>query len=137
VSGDAERPSIRVVGGRRMQCKDILDEVFLDAVRRTPGVGGRPDSWRTRWDVQRQLEAVTGWLPERLFLAKASGLIRRKLLRGCPCGCRGDYELPEPLMLEPQVIEPVVFVPCPGASCVSYLYGIDHQHTARPDGERR
>lgn len=34
--------------------------------------------------------------------------------------------------LVPEVMEPVVFVPCPGSSCVSYLYGVDHRHVGRP-----
>jgi hypothetical protein len=34
-------------------------------------------------------------------------------------------------VLVPKLIDPVVLVPCPGAPCVSYLYGADHQHTAR------
>lgn len=33
--------------------------------------------------------------------------------------------------LVPKPIDPVVFVPCPGPSCVSYQYGADHQHTKR------
>lgn len=79
--------------GRLMQCKDIPDEVFLDAVRRTPGAIGVNE--RLRWIVQEKLEAVTGPIPENLFLAKARRLIARGLLKGCPCGCRGDYHLPE------------------------------------------
>ncbi|MDX3245853.1 hypothetical protein [Streptomyces sp. ME18-1-4] len=42
--------TIRMVGDRRMQCKDIPDGVFLDAVRRTPAVGDSfaPEAWRMR-----------------------------------------------------------------------------------------
>jgi hypothetical protein len=122
---------IRTINGRRMQCKDIPDAAFLDAVRRTPGVSSQPDSWRNRWAVQAELETATGWIPERLFLAKARGLIRRKLLRGCPCGCRGDYELPARRTGVHPVLpgEVLVTVPCPGPSCARYLYGAEHQHT--------
>lgn len=83
-------PQLRMVGGRRMQCKDIPDEVFLDAVRRS----GEPGRWRMRWDVQAELETVLGPLPENLFLAKVRKLIAAGKMGGCGCGCRGDYELP-------------------------------------------
>jgi hypothetical protein len=128
---------IRIVGGRRMQCKDIPNAAFLDAVRHAPGVSSRPDSWRNRCSVQRELETVVGWLPERLFLAKARGLIRRRLLQGCPCGCRGDYELPEwRTGVRPALPGEVpVTVPCPGPSCARYLYGAVHEHTElQPSG---
>lgn len=91
-----EPPTIRMVGDRRMQCKDIPDDAFLNAVRRTPGVGGSlaPDAWRMRWDVQAELEKATGPIPENLFLAKARRLGRRRLLGGCTeCTCRGDYHI--------------------------------------------
>jgi len=32
-------------------------------------------------------------LPGRLVLAKMSKLIRAGLVSGCPCGCRGDFEI--------------------------------------------
>lgn len=32
-------------------------------------------------------------LPERLLLAKMEMLIRAKLVDGCSCGCRGDFEI--------------------------------------------
>lgn len=91
MSPSGERQTIRLIGNRRMQCKDIPDDLLLDAVRRT----GEPGSWRMRWDVQAALEASLGPVPEKLFLAKARKLIVRKLLSGCDCGCRGDYHLPE------------------------------------------
>ncbi|MGW5477688.1 hypothetical protein [Streptomyces sp. NPDC004008] len=80
-------PTIRMVGGRRMQCKDIADAVFLDAVRRA----GTPGSWRMRWHVQEQLETVLGPLPGNLFMAKARKLIAARKMGGCDCGCRGDW----------------------------------------------
>lgn len=87
----ADAPTIRMVGNRRMQCKDIPDELFLDAVR-SPG---EPGAWRMRWDVQAALEREIGPVPERLFLAKARKLMAARKLSGCPCGCRGDYHLPD------------------------------------------
>lgn len=72
-----------------MKCKDIPDATFLDAVRRTAGTPSQ--NWRMRWDVQATLEAAIGPVPENLFMAKARRLSVRKLLGGCPCGCRGDF----------------------------------------------
>lgn len=92
----AERPTIRIVAGRRMQCKDIPDAVLCDAVRRTPlppGSGSVP--WRMSWDVHAALEEVTGPVPYRLFLAKVRKLFAKGLMGGCDCGCRGDYHLTE------------------------------------------
>jgi hypothetical protein len=85
--------TIRIVDGRRMQCKDIPDGVFLDAVRRTQGTSS--GNWRMRWNVQDALEEVIGPVPENLFLAKVRRLFAKGLLGGCDCGCRGDYHLPE------------------------------------------
>lgn len=84
-----EAPSIRLIDGRRMQCKDIPNGVFLDAVRRTPGTSAM--NWRNRWEVHATLEEVTGWIPENLLLAKARKLIAAGKMGGCPCGCRGDW----------------------------------------------
>lgn len=92
----AERPTIRYIAGRRMQCKDIADEALCDAVRSTPqrwplSPGAAP--WRMAWDVQAALETVTGPVPDKLFLAKVRKLFAKGLLGGCHCGCRGDYHL--------------------------------------------
>lgn len=93
---DADPTYLRYMpSGRLMQCKDIPDDAFINAVRQTPGLDERPDSWRMRWDVRTTLETTLGPLPEKLFLAKAGRLMARSILGGCPCGCRGDYHLVE------------------------------------------
>lgn len=82
-----EAAGVRLVNGRRMQCKDIPNDVFLDAVRRA----GEPGKWRLRRDVHGLLEQQVGPVPENLFMAKARKLIARGLMDGCACGCRGDF----------------------------------------------
>src|SRR5690349_3703343 len=94
-----------------MQAKDIPDEAVVELVRscvegRCNGDetwgwhGGRPgykadDSkpatghWANRWDIAKALK-----LPDKIVLAKLRKLIRRGLITGCACGCRGDFELP-------------------------------------------
>jgi hypothetical protein len=91
--GRPEQPNIRLIDGRRMQCKDIPDEAFLDAVRRAPGTSAM--NWRMRWDVHAELEEAIGSVPVNLLLAKARKLIGAGKMGGCPCGCRGDWHLPE------------------------------------------
>lgn len=92
-----EPATIRMVGERLMQCKDIPDDEFLAAVLRAPGYGGEPvepHRWRSRYKVQAELEKVVGPIPRKLFLAKAQNLGRRGLLGGCTnCSCRGDYHI--------------------------------------------
>lgn len=89
----SEATNIRLVDGRRMQCKDIPDHAFLDAVRRSPGTPSQ--NWRMRWIVHAALEEAVGPIPENLLLAKARKLIAAGKLGGCDCGCRGDWHLPE------------------------------------------
>lgn len=88
-----------------MQAKDIPDEAFLAVVREF-NEGRAPDKvltwpgsdipdylvtgprWAMVWDVAERLEA-----PEKVIRAKAAKLIRRGLLDGCACGCRGDFDV--------------------------------------------
>ena len=84
-----------------MQCKDIGDADFLRAVDAAATAGGFKSA--TRWDVAAVLvgrpcdvgRPPVDYLdmPERLVRAKARKLIRRGLLEGCACGCRGDFEV--------------------------------------------
>jgi hypothetical protein len=92
-----------------VKASDITDEAFLAAIDeacrvRTEVEGGNPWTSATRWDVAAVLaghpEHVGGPpqeypnMPEKVVLAKAKRLIRRGLVDGCACGCRGDFERP-------------------------------------------
>jgi hypothetical protein len=73
-----------------MQCKDISDARVLELIRlheeRFPdGIG------LNRWELQRALDVT-----EKLLLAKMRILLRRDLVLGCACGCRGDFRPGKP-----------------------------------------
>lgn len=70
---------------KKMQCKDISDEVFLGLVARLQSRNGR-------WVMRHEIEELTEW-PWKIIIAKARKLILRGLLDGCYCGCRGDFEI--------------------------------------------
>lgn len=84
-----------------MKASDIPDEVFLAAVDRARS-GGYASN---RWDVTAVLAGhpeLVGLpsgrgpferMPAKVVLAKARKLIRRGLLEGCECGCRGDWRV--------------------------------------------
>jgi hypothetical protein len=90
------------------KCSDIPDLAFLAAIdeccslRTEPG-GRYPYTMATRWDVAAILaghrEDVGGsprdypGVPEKVVMAKATKLDKRKLISGCGCGCRGDFEV--------------------------------------------
>lgn len=77
-----------------MQAKDIPDNVFLLVVATCQLANcekyNYTGAWATLWDIAGMRPE---W-PEKVLLAKANKLIRRKLMGGCPCGwCRGDFTL--------------------------------------------
>ncbi len=76
------------------QCKDIPDRPILELLAKNPGTWHNwfeEDLWNGNvYTVRRAMPRNT---PEKLILAKMAGLIRRGLVNGCPCGCRGDFEI--------------------------------------------
>lgn len=74
-----------------MQCKDIPNAVFIDAIRLAPGTS--VGNWRMRWDVHAALETLVGPVPDNLFMAKFRKLHASGKVGGCPCGCRGDLHV--------------------------------------------
>lgn len=81
-----------------MQCKDIPDAPILRFL--TGPFDGWPASGWATWfwtDDYRPpnsvLHAMPDGVPEKLGLAKMKQLIRRGLVNGCGCGCRGDFEI--------------------------------------------
>lgn len=85
-----------------MKCSDISDGRFIAAVKTVIALRKMPAS---RSDVGAVLDGHPEWVgqpqaidgesvsvPEKVIMAKARKMIRRKLLTGCWCGCRGDFE---------------------------------------------
>ena len=86
-----------------MQAKDIPEGPLLDWLARQD----MPATW---WETRQKnvcgngflvvndglaptvLEAMPAGTPPKVALAKMRSLIRRGLVEGCGCGCRGDFE---------------------------------------------
>lgn len=78
-----------------VQAKDIPDVAILEIVARKTSTR-MPDSshdypFATMFDVEPHF---SDW-PWKVVHAKVRALIRRGLLDGCDCGCRGDWSLTE------------------------------------------
>ena len=69
-----------------MQCKDIPDIPILTFLLSNKG------KFCTR---HRVCLAMPNDTPDKLLLAKMKMLIRRGLVEGCTCGCRGDFRITE------------------------------------------
>ena len=74
-----------------MQCKDIPDRPILQFLASLNGEWANWCSGSDR-DVGLALPADT---PGKLKLAKMRQMIRRGVVDGCPCGCRGDFVITE------------------------------------------
>jgi hypothetical protein len=78
--------------GAAMQCKDIPDRPILEFLL---GLNGRWGTWFTYEPMPDNtvVLAMPKGTPEKLVCAKMRQLIKRGLVDGCDCGCRGDYVL--------------------------------------------
>lgn len=73
------------------QCKDIPDKPIIQFLLKHKG------KW-CNWyfgDERDVSQAMPLGIPEKLVLAKMRMLMRRGLVKGCSCGCRGDFEITE------------------------------------------
>jgi len=78
-----------------MQCKDIPDAPVLAFLAKLPeyhGAGWHDLQPRAEY-MPTVLDAMPSATPEKLARAKMAQLIRRGLVDGCTCGCRGDFTL--------------------------------------------
>lgn len=76
-----------------MQCKDIPNLPILQFLLKADYKPNRPwATWFERYD-NSVTRAMPKGVPENLVRAKMNMLIRRGLVDGCSCGCRGDYEI--------------------------------------------
>lgn len=81
-----------VHGRRVMQAKNIPEAPVLQFLaglpRNTPATWYGKASWTPENSVILAMPAGT---PEKVALAKMRALIKRGLVEGCGCGCRGDF----------------------------------------------
>jgi hypothetical protein len=75
-----------------MQCKDIDD---LPILKFLDSLHGRWANWFDAKFCNSVRNAMPPETPDKLVLAKMKTLIRRGLVSGCDCGCRGDFVLTE------------------------------------------
>lgn len=82
-----------------MQAKDVPDAPVLAFLALHPG------QWHNWFGIEKSnlnsvRHAMPAETPEKVVLAKMRALIRRELVSGCDCGCRGDFEItPKGLVL--------------------------------------
>lgn len=83
---------------RKIQAKHISEIPILEFLE---GLNG---TWATWFPVKNEdgsfsknsvMNAVPSGTPEKVILSKMRSLIRRGLVDGCGCGCRGDFVLSE------------------------------------------
>lgn len=80
----------------KLQAKDIPDELLLNILYPHQGY------WAFWCDdnelllgphADRTIDRTLCIYPKKLIQAKWSSLLRRGLIGGCDCGCRGDFEI--------------------------------------------
>lgn len=78
-----------------MQCKDIPELPILQFLFDQPidyNYGGRKWAFRFGDEYENSVtHAMPKGTPDKLVLAKMRQLIKKKLVDGCTCGCRGDF----------------------------------------------
>src|SRR5260221_371501 len=78
--------------GTVWHCKDIPDQPVLDFIA---AQGGKWCTWNGDGSVMPNVAvAMPEGVPAKVVLAKMRRLIKRGLVEGCICGCRGDFHLP-------------------------------------------
>lgn len=78
----------------RLQAKDIADLDVLQTIRKQGAAHAL--GWTFTWELIAALPVLAPLSfrgSERLFLRKCDALVRRGLINGCTCGCRGDFTL--------------------------------------------
>lgn len=73
-----------------MQCKDIPDRPILEFLA---SLGGAWAHWFGDDFEASVTHAMPKGIPPNLVRAKMASMIKRGIVDGCPCGCRGDYLL--------------------------------------------
>lgn len=80
---------------KSVQAKDIPDRDVLRAVVELSAMHWNSTERANppRWVFTSELHSRFDTFPPKVVSAKLAALVRRKLLDGCACGCRGDFVL--------------------------------------------
>ena len=80
-----------------MRCKDVQNEPILKFLMQLDGSRGHwfCDDDGNPLDGRSVLNAMPRGTPAKVAKAKMANLIKKGLVSGCNCGCRGDYVLTE------------------------------------------
>lgn len=73
-----------------MKCSDLSDVSILEFLAKHQGRWSTWGAWAG--NMPTVADAMPPETPEKLQRAKMNQLMKRGLVRGCSCGCRGDYE---------------------------------------------
>lgn len=79
-----------------VKAADIQDRDFLAAVAEIQRIGGSWANWRRSREYGNGEGGIMDRfpeVPEKVMYAKARRLLKRELMTGCACGCRGGFEL--------------------------------------------
>lgn len=80
----------------KLQAKDIPDNLILEALYPYQGSWAfwcnNNELWLGRSET-RSIDRTLCIYPRKLVHAKWKSLVRRGLVGGCDCGCRGDFEI--------------------------------------------
>lgn len=84
-------------GPSGLQCKDIPDRPILEWLVQRKRDGKGWAFWYAPEDCHHHDSSICHAMPpntpEKIRIRKMDALIRRGLVSGCGCGCRGDYEI--------------------------------------------
>lgn len=70
---------------RKIKCSDIPDSNVLEILNKTQG------KWTSLWNSD--LGEYFSQYPPKIAFAKMRQLYKKGFTGGCPCGCRGDFEI--------------------------------------------
>lgn len=73
-------------------CKDVPDKPILDFLHQRKKEGKTWCCWYYGFENSIG-QAMPPNTPEKIIIQKMAKLIKRGLVSGCVCGCRGDYEI--------------------------------------------
>jgi len=77
---------------KTLQAKHISDEDFLVAIREDCRRRSLEWGFESTMGITWLIAEILG-VPTKVANAKAKSLIKRGIITGCTCGCRGDLEI--------------------------------------------